>query len=99
MNVAEIALWLRVLGYTGAALLFAFVVPIYHRSFRLTWRALALYWLAALGTVVLRLLGRVTLSIAYNDWVLTGALALVLGVSFYNLFVVIRWNGGPNKHG
>jgi len=82
----------RLLGYVGMSLLCLFVIPVYHRSFRLTWRAIGVFFALTMGTVFVRLLGGSSLSLTYNDYVLTPALLIVLLAAFYNLRLVGRWN-------
>lgn len=88
---------LRLLGYTGLALLCLIVVPTYHRSFRLSWRAVGLYYLVVLGTVIIRLKYGSMASLAYNDYVITPALLLVLLAIFRNLWTVSLWRQGQGR--
>lgn len=99
MSLPEtVVLIVRLLGYVGMALLCLFVIPVYHRSFRLTWRAIGVFFVLTMGTVFVRLLGGSALSLAYNDYVLTPTLIIVLMATFYNLRLVGRWKG-EHRHG
>jgi len=86
-----IPLLLRLLGYIALTLLCLFVIPTYHHSFRLAWRAMGVFFVVTLGTVIFRLWGGNALSLVYNDWVITPTLLLVLLAVFRNLQIVGRW--------
>ena len=90
-------LWLDVLSYTRllsygmGAILFGLVIPVYHRSFRLTMRALGLFWLAGGITLYMRIFSTPAANLWWSNWCLTPATFGVILAAMYNLRLVAVW--------
>lgn len=83
--------YLRLLAYGMGAILFGLVIPVYHRSFRLTHRALAVFWAVGGVTLYMRIFVGPAANLWWSNYCLTPVTFLVVLAAMYNLRLVRVW--------
>lgn len=97
MEWRELIAYLRLLAYAALALLMGLVIPVYHASFRMTWRAAGLFFAIGGVSVLLRLYAGNDAAGWWNDYVLTPMTLLLALVTLVNLSMVSAFYGPSKK--
>lgn len=97
MEWRELIMYLRLLAYAALALLMGLVIPVYHASFRLTWRTAGLFFAVGGASVVARLYLGNDAAAWWNDYALTPVTLLLAVVALVNLGIVSAWYGPKRK--
>lgn len=96
MNGSDLIAYLRLLAYAALALMTGLVIPVYHRSFSLTWRAIGLFFVAGCVSLVLWLYVSPAAYLWWGENVLTPVTLLAAITSLVNLSLVSAFYG-PHK--
>lgn len=97
MEWRELIMYLRLLAYAALALLMGLVIPVYHASFRMTWRTAGLFFAVGGVSVLLRLYAGDAVAGAWNDYALTPVTLLLAVVALVNLGIVSAFYGPKRK--
>ncbi len=96
MEWSDLITYLRLLAYTALALLMGVVIPVYHASFRLTWRVAGTFFLCGAVSLLLRLYVSAAAYDWWGTWVLTPVTLLLALVALVNVGLVSAFYG-PRK--
>lgn len=96
MNGSDLIAYLRLLAYAALALMTGLVIPVYHRSFSLTWRVLGLFFVAGCVSLILRLYVSPAAYLWWGENVLTPITLIAAFVALLNVGLVSAWHG-PHK--
>lgn len=97
MEWRELITYLRLLAYAALALLMGLVIPVYHASFRMTWRTAGLFFAVGGVAVVMRLYAPAEVYQWWTDYALTPMTLVLAVVTLVNLGTVSAFYGPRRK--